>query len=136
MMNEGVLFSKRFVFTSIILVFVVSPFLAWSIRKAMYKPPKPLKVDSSYVQSVITKETGKKYVVTSVENIENWWYVVKLYEAGGPQQERVAVLSNFNSKDPAFSISVKPGEKLVQKNISGFGLPYSVVESIVESNGE
>lgn len=132
-MEESRDLSRRFLITSGVLVLLVAPVLGWTARK-IQSPQASNVLSEQRIQEIVRASAGSDVTVRSYKTSESWWYTAFVTNSKDEGDTDVAVIANFDDGESKPHLVVKPGEKLVQKNISGYGLPYDVVNDVLEYN--
>lgn len=148
-------FNRNLIVITAILALIVAPAAAFSVVKlkssssdnvvpggttvdtTKLKPKTPTADDlASIIQANNqTLPEGLKLTnptVVSFRVVDNWWYIVKV-KGGDSDIVLTALVSNFYNSPQQMQVITNPSERLPQYNISGFGIPYSVIEEINNS---
>lgn len=149
--------TRKFIIISAILVFIVSPFIAWIVVSTQYHTDPQSKVPDIKVtpatkdelfKAVTTKKKEDHFHqdsndvtrvvdVVSFENLDTWWYIVMVkyasYGKENPLASPMLVVKYYDGTD-TIQVVTNPGEPLPFYNISdSSGIPYDVIDKYNEA---
>jgi len=142
--------TRKFIITSAILIFIVSPAIAWGVVASQYRSDPTSDTPSTKVTpatkkellDVVTKKHKESHIedgsdikildVVSYENLHTWWYIVKVKYASYGKEYPVAspmLLVKYFDGPNTVHIITNPGESLPFYDISdSVGIPYDVID--------
>lgn len=122
-----------FLFITAVMIFVASPLIGrvlYSMTKNNLEP----KATNQSIELAINNELGDKATqVNSYRVVNDWWYVVNTTDTPSGKSSLAVVADFKNGSGPRLVIA--PGEIFTQKNISGVGVPYEVINEVSKTNG-
>ncbi|HET7630267.1 MAG TPA: hypothetical protein VFK03_02740 [Candidatus Saccharimonadales bacterium] len=136
-------FSKKFLISAFILVFIVAPAAAWAYINYVYAPAY-LPVDNPPERSLASlQQAVDKYdhdlpadqqqpdlTVKSYKRYNNWWYVVDVTSPAYHDQTLKMLIGDFYKSPDRLQVITDPGEQMIDYNISGMGVPYAALDDI------
>lgn len=132
--------NKSIIVLSLVIFLVIAPILAW-ITTPHNTAKKERSFDEFYSlikQYNKTADEASKIPeikITSVHRVEDVWYVVDIHPTNSAEKGKMLFADFYH--DPAkMDIIVKPFETFTQQNISGIGVPYSVIDEINSTKPE
>lgn len=145
--------TRKFIVISVLLIFILSPLIAWIVVASNYNSSPDSKTPNLKVtpatkeelfKAVTTKQKESAHLhqdsdndvrvvdIVSYEKLDTWWYIVKVkYASFGKENPLVSpmLLVKYYDGPDTINIVTNPGEPLPLYNISdSSGVPYDVID--------